>query len=287
MRELQKTGKIGRIEVAAKYEDGTVLEPLSKFYSLLDREQLTEVVIKSGEHLPLYTLKIVDGEFRFTGQSVPVETEGNVLDYLKRADVYNSKADIYNGFITFSDNFFIKDQLEQVDEVLSIIDRHKLEQELDDKGYAFLMDVNIPYKYRDYKDKGFIANTNRVIQERIYQKLKQEQKWDFNVRHFKLQESVELMLSDEDFKEKNYHYWLHNSEVLQKLVKQSVSSYKLIDDKLEIITTDPEILTPKKAASVWSYWGIDDCPYVNAIIPLYRSERGIAALKKVEPKKIA
>lgn len=83
--------------VSAKYKDGTILEPLSKYYKELDRTKLEEVVIKSGEHVPLYTLKIVDEQFAYRKRSFakPFEKNGQwTLDHPKRCIILVTKGKV-------------------------------------------------------------------------------------------------------------------------------------------------------------------------------------------------
>lgn len=49
--------------VSVKYEDGTIIEPFSKGYWEHPREGMVEAILKSGDHVPLYTLKIIDNQF--------------------------------------------------------------------------------------------------------------------------------------------------------------------------------------------------------------------------------
>jgi len=237
--------------------------------------------------MPEPMVEIENGQFRFTGEAKEVKPEGNVLDYLKAADAYNSEADVY-GSVLFDDDFSIKERLEEVDELLAIIDKKRLKKDLDKKGYAFLMGKRKLGKFEDYKNKKYIANTDRIIQDLVYQKIPKEFKLDFNVRHFKLQEAVELMLSDKAYKKVMNDYWQYNLEVIQTLISQSVSGYKLVEGKFDVVEIDSEVLTPKKIASVWSLWyGNEGCFDADADWPSGRDSAGVAALKKIEPKKVA
>ncbi|MFQ6056373.1 MAG: hypothetical protein ACE5J3_10385, partial [Methanosarcinales archaeon] len=77
-------------------------------------------------------------------------------------------------------------------------------------------------------------------------------------------------------------YWLHNLEVLQKLAKQKTVSYTMKDGILDIIETESEALSPLEVSSVRSSWGRREArPFALADRPLYRSDYGVAALKKV------
>ena len=233
--------------------------------------------------MPEPQVRVVDGEFRFTGEAIPVNVEGNVLDYLHAAGVYDSQPDVYGRSVYFDDNFSVKDRLGEVDEILGIIDGKRLEKDLEEKGYAFLMAKGDPGKFKDYQDKGFIANIDRVIQELVYQKIPKEFKLGFSVRHLKVQESVELMNSDKKYKETMDNYWNHILEIIQKLAKQKAFFYRLKDDKLDMVEVETETLGPFEIASIGCCWhtGVGRS-VVDAGRPLYRAEHVVAALKRKE-----
>ena len=231
--------------------------------------------------MPEPQIRVIDGEFRFTGKSIEVKNKGNVLDYLKEAKVYNSDVDVYNGTVYFDSDFSIKDRLEEVDEVLSMIDRSRLKKDLKKNDYAFLT-AKKPGKFNDYKNKKFIANTDRIIQDLLYQKISEE---IMPVRHLKLQESIELMNSDKDYKSMMNDYWIHNLEVIQKVTKQRMSGYKMTKGTMDIVDMDSEILVPTEAASVGSDWFmVESRPDANAGRPLDGDDSGLAALKKIDQK---
>ena len=80
--------------VSAKMKDGRVIEPLSKFITKIDKSEIDEVVIKSSEHQPLYTLKIIDGQFSYRKRSIskPFDvTQQWPLDDPKRCIVLATK----------------------------------------------------------------------------------------------------------------------------------------------------------------------------------------------------
>ncbi|MFH0829936.1 MAG: hypothetical protein V1887_02125 [Candidatus Aenigmatarchaeota archaeon] len=237
--------------------------------------KITTVVMPEPE------VRIIDGEFRFTGKAVPVTVEGCVLDYLRAAGAYDSKLAAYNGSVIFDDDFSVKERLGEVDEILAIIDGKRLEKDLEKKGYALLMAKGDAGKFRDYKRKGFIANADRIIQELVYQRIPEEFKLDFGVRHFKAQESAELMNSDKEYKATMDDYWNHNLEVIQKLAKQKAASYRMKDNKLDIVEIETEALIPVEVASVRSTWHSDGgCFDADAGGPSLRHDLGVCAAKK-------
>jgi len=231
-------------------------------------------------------VRVVDGEFRFTGEAKSVDVKSSsVLDYLRAVGLYDSQADVYNGSVWFDKNFSVKEKLGEVDEVMSLLDDGKLKEDLDKKGYAFLTAKGNAGKFKDYRGKGHIANLDRVIQGIIFQRIAKELKMGSDVRHLKAQESVELMLSNKEYNEKMNDFWAPNSEVIQVLEKQPVSSYSFKDGKLDVIDT-AETLTPAKASSVRSYWfRLEARPLVDAVRPLDWNGGGVAVLKMFPAKK--
>ncbi|MBR9682313.1 MAG: hypothetical protein GOV02_01435 [Candidatus Aenigmarchaeota archaeon] len=228
--------------------------------------------------MPEPQIRVIDGEFRFTGKSMEVKNKGNVLDYLREVGVYNSDTDVYNGSVYFDSDFSIKDRSEEVNEILSIVNRNKLKKDLKKKDHAFLT-AKKPGKFNDYQNKKFIAKTDRIIQDLVYQKLSEE---IMPVRHLKLQESIELMGSDKDYKSIMNDYWIHNLEVIQEVTKQRMSGYKMSKGNMNIVDMDSELLVPTEAASVRSYWDRDESrPIANAYRPLNRNDIGLAVLKKM------
>lgn len=227
--------------------------------------------------MPEPRVKIVGREFGFVGQAIPVEVEGNVLDYLRAAGVYNSDADVDNDYVHFDDKFSVSERLEEVDEVLAIVDGPRLKKDLERKGHAFLMAKGDAGKFRDDKDKGFITCINRVIEDLVYQKIPKELKLDSEVRHLKLQEAVELMLSDKEVRDTMCDYWQKNLEVFISLYKPNKSSYTSKDGKLDIVQTESESLSPLMAASVGSRWN-DSYPHRRPVAGtgglIGRSENG-------------
>ncbi|MBU3896698.1 MAG: hypothetical protein KJ697_02070 [Nanoarchaeota archaeon] len=229
--------------------------------------------------MPNPQVKIVGGEFRFTGKTNPVNVNGKALDFLRAGECYNSEADVYNGSVNFETDFSVKEKIGEVDEILSLVDRTRLANDLEEKGYAILMTSGkVPNKLKDYQNKGFIANTDRVIQDLTYQKLSKELE---PVRHLKTQESVDLMLSDKNFKSVGNDYWMHNLEVIQKVTEQKAHAFTMKDDKLDIVETETGVLVPTKVASFWSDWDRHEArPSVLAPSPLLESDDGVATLKK-------
>ncbi len=228
--------------------------------------------------MPEPQVKIVDGEFRFVGDAILVDQQNKSLDYLKAANVYNSEADVYNGGIYFSDDFSAKGIQEQVDEVLSLVDRKALGKDLTENKWAVLRGKDISDKFKDYYNRDFIANTSRITQDLVYQKLSEEIK---PVRHLKTQKSAELVLSDDKFKQLNNDYWMYNLEAVLKLDEQKTISYTVKDGKLDIVETETENLNLVKVSSFWSDWdGFEARPNVCAHSPLNRDGYGVAALEE-------
>ena len=210
---------------------------------------------------PIVT-RTVDGEYRLTGKNTPVKKIDNVIDALREAGVYNSKADIYNGPVNLSYKTSAEGMPEAVDEILSIIDRKKLGKDLSKKGHAFLT-TKERSRFTDHRGKGLIANADRIVQDLIYQELSKELE---PVRHLKLQESVELMQSDEKY----------------RAVMSEYSAFNLEDIGKE--TTSSENVIHTQAASVLSFW--DKRASALAGMPLETTDYMVAALKSANSMKI-
>ncbi|MCD6477286.1 MAG: hypothetical protein J7K26_03995 [Candidatus Aenigmarchaeota archaeon] len=243
--------------------------------------------------MPEPKLEIKDGKFWFTGKAIEVHPTDDykALDHLKEAGVYNSDKDVYNGFVNFYPSFSKsrKRLEEEVDQVLTFIDGNRLKKDLEENDYAFLMhNGDVPKDFRDGRDKNFIAGTDRIIQELVYQKIPDEFGLDFPVRHLKTQEAVELIYSDDRYRAIMNDYHQFDSEVLQKLVEQSKIGLKLTDNDLNTVQVEPAILIPTKIAFIMLAWDKDKiCPNIYASKPVGRLVCSIAALKREEPRKIA
>lgn len=246
--------------------------------------------------MPEPRVKIAGGEFGFVGQAIPVKGEGNVLEYLREAGTYNSKVEVQNDYVHFDDDFSVSERLGEVDEVLAIVDGARLKKDLERNGHAFLMAKGDAGKFGDDDAKGFITCINKVIEDLVYQKLPTELKLNSEVRHLKLQEAVELMLSDEKVRDIMGHHWQKDLEVFISLYKPNRSSYISKDGKLDVVQTESESLRPLWAASVGSRWSDSyphRCPVAGTGGLVGRSENGslegygstIACLKTSPVKK--
>lgn len=211
--------------------------------------------------MPEPQVKVFYGEFWFTGKAVLVNVKkgARVLDYLRAAGVYDPKLETYNGAVWFGHDFSIGesslgDRMREVDEVLATIDGKRLAKDLEEKGYAFPIAKGGAGNFKDYKGKSFIANTSRVIQELVYKKIPKEFGTK-RVRHFKAQESIELMNSDKDYKKVITEFDQHCLEVIQKLCPQKEPSYVMKGNKLDVAEVVAEPLMPLGMASVYSTWG--------------------------------
>jgi len=245
-------------------------------------------VKKMSENIATYVLpdpmvRVVDGEYRLTGKATPIREVDNVLDALREAGVYNSQADVYNGPITFSSKLPVKHNMhEKVDEILSIIDRKKLSKDLNRKGYAFLT-TKERSRFTDHREKGLVANVDRIVQDIVYQELSKELE---SVRHLKLQESVELMQSDEKYRVLMSEYSTFDLEAVESQFTKPALTYKTKDESLDVVlAVKDKIMT--ETASVLSFWDKREArSSALAGMPLETSNFMVAVLKSANSEKI-
>ena len=203
-------------------------------------------------------LNAVNGKALLTGNMIPVNVSGGVLDYLKAAGCYNSQADVFNGSVYFGNNFSIGDAFERVDEIMTVADLPRIKKDFEKTKQGFLMAKGDAGKFRDYRNQGHIANISAIDSLILDQKLPKELKIDGIIRDMTLQESVDLMSSDPQFKKVMGNYWIWNDEKIVQIVSQPTFGYVKSGDGKLVAAVGDEILTPKKSASVWSCWGWDE-----------------------------
>lgn len=223
------------------------------------------------------------GEFRFVGKGIPVNVVDKVLHCLHAAGVYDFQSKAYDGPVYFgnyfANDYSVKERLGEVDEILAIIDVNRLKNDLEENGYALPMAKGDPGKFKDHKGKGFIANTDRVVQGLVNQKISGEFKLDFGVRHLKAQESAELMVSDGKYMAVANDYWIQHIEVIQKLARQTEVSDGIKGGELDITGVE----TPVEMASARSNWDTGGGCFVAGVLrPSLWNGIGVAALKKCQ-----
>lgn len=79
------------------YNDGYIVEPLSKHYKTFSRKNMKKAVIVSSDHRPLYTLDIKNDEFGYRKRSIakPFDTKGRWhFDTPKRCIVLATKGKV-------------------------------------------------------------------------------------------------------------------------------------------------------------------------------------------------
>lgn len=222
-------------------------------------------------------LKAVNGKALIEGNMIPVNATGGVLNYLKAANCFNSQADVYNGSVYFGDNFSIGDAFERVDEIMTIADLRRMKKDFEKTKQGNLMAKGDAGKFKDYMDKGYIANINAIESLVLDQRLPKELKIDGIIRDMTLQESVDLMNSNRKFRKVMDNYWIWNDEKIVQVVSQPIFGYRKTADGKFVTAEGNEILTPVKAASVGSCWGrLGARPDANADGPLDGSDYGVA-----------
>lgn len=181
--------------------------------------------------MPDTRVKVVDGKVRYTGEVIPVEFEGNkAIDLLVKAGVMKEpEQKVWKGGIYFEDALNAEGLENRVNQALELIEMPTGEESL----VTLKGKKEVSEEFRDYKNKGFVARTNKNEQLLMAQELSKQVlgKGKGEYALMPTQKSYDLVHSDKEFKKLMNDYWIHNIENI--FSKEGVSSLRSYWDTVE------------------------------------------------------
>lgn len=230
------------------------------------QKYLTETYV-----MPEPSMNIIDGKAVFSGKVVHIDAREDcmvlkyldggqrVTDFLKVAGVLNYQNAV-GSCVEVREPHVSRELQRSVHDALSIIDEGRLKRDLEKRGYALCM-FKENYARNETtklfecdKNKGYVSEMDRILQDIIIQRWNKELKLSSNLRLLKAQESIDLMISDKAYRKDVNGRTLCNLEVIHQVILKPVSGYRIKDDKMEFVSEDTDILTSDGIASVWSGW---------------------------------
>ena len=182
---------------------------------------------------------IKDGKVRYTGEMIPVQFEGErAIDLLVKAGVMKQpEQKILKGDIYFEDFYYALDAdglEDRVNQALELIDMPTGEEPL----IILKGKKEVPEEFRDYKNKGFIARTNKNEQLLMAQEISKQVlgKGKGEYALLPIQKSYDLVHSDKKFKKLMNGYWIYNIENI--FSNKGVSSVRSDRDTVECFCAD-------------------------------------------------